>query len=158
MIVNLSKVFELVLFTASKKTYANEVIKLLDPEGKYFSLRLFREHCHMTKEEICMKDLRILKGRDPKNMIIVDNSIYCYGFNLNNGIPILPFYGDFEDTQLRELESFLFQAMKFNDMRSIVSKVFRYDLYKKHIDHENILIKELITESAKLQGEFITLL
>lgn len=93
-----------------------------------------------------------------KNVLIVDNSIYSYGFNLNNGVPIIPFYGDFDDTELEDLEKFLLQAIKFNDVRSIVSKLFKYDVYKKHVENENLLIKELIIGSSKLASEFITLL
>lgn len=154
----MSKIFELVIFTASHKSYAKKVISLLDPKNTYISTKIYRENCFKTKEGISIKDLRILKDRDPKNIIMVDNSIYCYGFNLNNGVPILPFYGDFEDKELVSLESFLHQIIKFNDVRSIISKVFRYDLYKKLKEDEGKLIKELIVESSALENEFITLL
>lgn len=154
----MSKTFEVVIFTASHPSYANKVIDLLDPDGEFISLRLFRSHCYCTKEGIYIKDLRILRGRDPKNLIIVDNSVYCFGFNLNNGIPILPFFDDFEDTELKNLENFLMQVMKFNDVRSIIGKVFRYDVFKKSMDEENELIKELVMESTSIANEFITLL
>lgn len=146
------------IFTASQSSYASKVIDLLDPKREFISVCLFREHCHITKEGICIKDLRILSERDMKNVLIVDNSIYSYGFNLNNGVPIIPFYGDFDDTELEDLEKFLLQAIKFNDVRSIVSKLFKYDVYKKHVENENLLIKELIIGSSKLASEFITLL
>lgn len=154
----MSKIFEVVIFTASHPSYANKVIDLLDPEGTLISQRLFRNHCHCTEEGIYIKDLRVLRGRDPKNMVIVDNSVYCFGFNLNNGIPILPFFDNFDDTELRKLEDFLVQVMKFNDVRSIIGKVFRYDVFKKFMDEENELIKELVIESTSIASEFITLL
>ncbi len=38
-----------------------------------------------------MKDLRYLK-RDLKDVVLVDNAAYSYVLQLDNGIPILPFY------------------------------------------------------------------
>lgn len=44
-----------------------------------------------------VKDLRVL-GRDLSGVVLVDNAAYSYAFQLDNGVPILPFYhgdGDF---------------------------------------------------------------
>jgi CTD small phosphatase-like protein 2 len=38
-----------------------------------------------------VKDLRILKDRDLKDIIVVDNSIISFAFNLDNGVPIKSF-------------------------------------------------------------------
>jgi len=40
-----------------------------------------------------VKDLRIIEDRDAANMIIVDNSIISFAWNLENGIPISSFVG-----------------------------------------------------------------
>ena len=53
---------EIVIFTASIPSYANIVIDLLDPEKKYVSHRLFREHCTFVNG-LYVKDLNRL-GRD----------------------------------------------------------------------------------------------
>ena len=54
-----------------------------------------------------MKDLRIIKNRHLKDIILVDNSAYSYGIQVNNGVPILPFYDDKNDTELKDLVQFL---------------------------------------------------
>lgn len=41
----LSKYFQIVVFTASHSCYANKVIDYLDPDNKYVHRRLFRENC-----------------------------------------------------------------------------------------------------------------
>ena len=41
----LSKTFEIIIFTASHSCYANVVLDYLDPKNKYISHRLFRENC-----------------------------------------------------------------------------------------------------------------
>jgi CTD small phosphatase-like protein 2 len=107
MLENLSKEFELVIFTASHSSYAQAVIDLLDPENKFLSARLSRESCVKTKDGIHVKDLRIFKNRDLEDLLIVDNSLYCFGFQLDRGIPIYPFYQDPLDTELYDLEDFL---------------------------------------------------
>ena len=39
-----------------------------------------------------MKDLRIISDRDLEDIVIVDNSIVSFAFQLSNGIPICAFY------------------------------------------------------------------
>merc|ERR1719235_1905616 len=40
-----AKAFEVVVFTASQKSYADKVINALDPTGKLIEHRLYRNHC-----------------------------------------------------------------------------------------------------------------
>ena len=56
-------------------------------------MRLYRQHCVETNYGL-IKDLRIVKNRDLKDMIIVDNSALSFAFHVKNGIPILPFFDD----------------------------------------------------------------
>ncbi len=45
---NLSKYFEIIVFTASHSCYANVVVDYLDPEKEWVHHRLFREHCFLS--------------------------------------------------------------------------------------------------------------
>jgi len=36
-------------------------------------------------------------------MVLVDNAVYSFGYQLENGIPIIPFYDDKEDEELLHL-------------------------------------------------------
>jgi CTD small phosphatase-like protein 2 len=49
-------------------------------------------------------------------MVLVDNAPYSYIFQLENGIPILPFYKG-QDFQLPKLEKYLLEIAKCKDVR-----------------------------------------
>lgn len=103
----LSKIYEIVIFTASHSCYANAILNLMDPMNKYITYRMFRESCLETEENIFVKDLRIFANRKLKNLVIVDNACYSYAGQMKNGIPIIPYFEGKEDRELLELAAFL---------------------------------------------------
>ncbi len=96
----MNKYFEVIVFTASQSCYADVVMDYLDPNHEYIHHRLFRDNCVQTEEGIYIKDLRIFKGRNLKDIILVDNAAYSFGYQIENGIPIIPYYDNKEDREL----------------------------------------------------------
>jgi len=119
--------FEVVVFTASQKVYADELLNRIDPEGKYIQHRLFRESC-LAVEGNFLKDLNVL-GRDMSKMVLVDNSPHAFGYQVDNGIPIESWFDDPTDTELLKLEKYLQTLHTVSDVRSSVRQTF--ETYRK---------------------------
>ena len=105
------------VFTASHREYADAVINMIDPEGTLINFRLYREHCFQTEEGIFIKDLRVIRNRDLKDMILVDNSVYSFGFQLDNGVPIIPYFNDPNDRELVYLAQYVLSLSASDDVR-----------------------------------------
>ena len=88
----LSRMFEIVVFTAGEQEYADAVLDFIDEERAVIQHRLYRQHCIKREPGFYIKDLRIIKDRDLEDVVLVDNSIISFAFNMDNGIPISPFY------------------------------------------------------------------
>ena len=94
----ISKIFDIGIFTASSKDYADAVINYLDPNNEFIKFRLYRNSC-IKVNNISIKDLRII-GVDLKNIVLIDNNMYSFANQLGNGILINSFYYDKNDYDL----------------------------------------------------------
>lgn len=101
---NLSAYYEIVVFTAATKNYADQIIDALDPEKTLIDFRLYRQHTK-PQDGVYYKDLKPL-GRDLRKTIIVDNIADNFAKQKENGIEIKGWYFEKEDTELRKLQQF----------------------------------------------------
>ena len=123
--------YNLILFTAGTKDYAEPIIKVIEDKEKIFSCKLYRDSTRMLKGET-VKDLSLL-NIDMKKIIIVDNIESNYQLQKDNGILIKSFYGEDEcDTSLYELMNILIQFPfeEENDVRLLIRK------YKEEIKNK----------------------
>lgn len=116
-LAEISKHFEIVVYTASTQAYASLIVKTLDPEGQYISHLLSRGHCLTTKNGFYIKDLRLIENRKLKNVLLLDNYVHSFAFNIENGVPILEWKNEKDDTEMDAMLPFLLQAAQADDVR-----------------------------------------
>ena len=108
----IKKKYTIVIYTASHSSYANAVLNFLDPENKYFYNRLYRSNCI-----------------DVKLILIVDNSVMSFAYDLDNGIPILPYYDAEKDFELLFVAYYFESLYNCDDLRVINKQYMKLDYY-----------------------------
>ena len=107
----MSRYYELVIFTAGLKPYADWILDDLDKQ-RCIRYRLYRNNCKLRRG-VYVKDLSRL-GRDLDRTIIIDNIAENFDLQPNNGIHILSWFNNPADTELLKLEPFLRSIVETN--------------------------------------------
>ncbi|CAM9136507.1 unnamed protein product [Chrysoparadoxa australica] len=143
LLKKLAKDFEVIVFTAAVREYAEAILRIIDPTHAVSHL-LSRESC-IDIGGVMVKDLNCL-NRPLESSVLVDNNLCCMALFLGNGIPVKEWQGDDpNDSELGQLLKFAKQELLHaSDVRSVLAK--RYKL-----EHIMINADRLIWEFC--QGE-----
>lgn len=101
-----NKYFEVAIFTAGLQWFADPILDYLDPKGTLIQHRYYRQHtCQLIDNRggsLIFKDLEIFTGGevDLSNILLIDNNLYSFATNLENGIPVQHYLGDKNDNCL----------------------------------------------------------
>lgn len=80
--------------------------------------------------------MRILNV-DLRDVVIVDNAVYSFAFQLDNGIPIVSWFDNENDKELSNLIGYLSYLSKVDDVRIVNRQNFRMrsfvDEYREQI-------------------------
>lgn len=74
----------------------------------------------MTNNQLYTKDLKVFcdnTNRPLSQVVLIDNAAYSYAWQIENGIPILPYYDNKEDKELIDLELYLKGMVGLDDVR-----------------------------------------
>ncbi|KAL4511843.1 hypothetical protein ABPG72_012688 [Tetrahymena utriculariae] len=119
----LSEYYEIVIFTAAIKDYADFILDVIDTT-KAISHRLYRQHTDRNGR-CYVKDISKL-GRDLSKTLIIDNLPENFCKQPMNGILIQSWYGDSDDRALYDLIPLLIdvtQSKKYRDVRIALQKL-----------------------------------
>ena len=120
---DMSKIFEIIIFTAATKDYADSILDLIDPDKKLINHRLYRQHtsiCDIT----FVKDLTKI-GRSLNRCLIIDNLADNFKLQPYNGIQCGTWMDDMKDTQLNDIDIILTQIIerKPQDLKPIIRRL-----------------------------------
>ena len=99
----------------------------MDPESKLIKFRLYRNNCINFNDTFTVKDLRIFKEVNLKNIVLLDNSMYSFAAQINNGILINTFINDKNDNELYNTLEYLIKYISpAEDVREINDRFFNF--------------------------------
>ena len=127
----MSKIFEMIIFTAGTQIYADQMINIIEEKRKIFDMRLYRQHT-IKIDNFFVKDLSKL-GRDLSKVIIIDNIPQSFKLQKENGIYIKKFNVDNKnDNALNHLIPILKKITSNinNDVRIELEK-FKNEIFSK---------------------------
>jgi mitochondrial import inner membrane translocase subunit TIM50 len=104
LLANLSRYYELVIFTSAPGYLGEPVAAVIDPY-QYATYRLYRDHTKIEDGNF-VKDLSVL-NRDLSTVIMVDINPESYKLQPENGIAIKSWTGDENDKEMFRFETFL---------------------------------------------------
>ncbi|CAG9332455.1 unnamed protein product [Blepharisma stoltei] len=112
------------------------ILDFLDPNNELIHQRFYRENC-IEIGKILIKDIRIF-DRKLKNIVIIDNSVYAFGYQLDNGIPIISWHNNKHDKELFNLIDYLETLSKVDDIRVLNRHVFHlHTFYEDCVEEFN---------------------
>ena len=120
LIKKLYHFFEIDIFTAAIKRYADNIVNKLDPNDIYINYRFYREHCIYEGTKSVKKLVRI--GRELNKIIFVDNIKYNAKYNMDNLYHVSSWKDDVYDEEINKLQDLLIDI--------IINQTFKDDIRK----------------------------
>jgi len=125
----MSLIADIVLFTTAADGYAAEVSRHLDPTGSLFTAIFSRSACRAdstggAREPTYTKDLAAL-GRPLARTVMLDDNFSSFLKHPENGVPMVPFYGDVDDRALPAIIPLLRGLERETDVRLVLKAKYR---------------------------------
>lgn len=126
-----SRAFNLVVFTSSQREYADKIVDKIEEKEKFFKGRFYRDHCIRVNDQFLMKDLTLFR-KPLDRIVLIDNNLFSFSNNLENGILISSFYCNPDDAELANLLGFLEHLAVVPDVREVNEQIFRFRTMKEY--------------------------
>jgi CTD small phosphatase-like protein 2 len=121
----MSQHYTIYVFTAGTQDYAEPIVSYLNQKRKTIHGLLHRKNCMETQNGFFIKDLRIISNRELKDIVMVDNLVHSFGLQITNGVPILEFLDNSQDTEFQGIQKLLIEASTKDDVREYLDEKLR---------------------------------
>ena len=127
----ISKIYEIIVFTSATQTYADPILNSLDIKNQYFDKRLYRQHTVLIND-VYIKDLSKL-GRDLSKVVILDNKPQNYELQKENGIYIKSYYGNNQNDKVLSYLIPILNKIANNPQNDVRKEIKKYheEIYTK---------------------------
>lgn len=138
---SISKISDVYAFTAGTSGYARPILRAIDPNGSVFKKALFRDSCVQGS---WAKDLRAFgtKVFNEKRIVLVDNNIFSFIFQPENGIIIDDFNGRVDDCELKKVENLIHKLALVEDVRVPLKNLFSMRLRLSYESKTKVMSSE----------------
>ena len=110
--------FDVVIFTAGEKIYADSVINAIDPYGR-IKKRLYKSDCSIEEGHVRKRVITVTP--QVTSAMILDNNPECYCMDKSNAISITSWYGDARDKELLNLLPFLYLMRVVENVQTVLN-------------------------------------
>lgn len=131
-IEELSKIYEIVIFSNEDLGIIEEISLALDPSQKYINSKLGKESIRIYKGR-SIKDLNYL-NRNLSNVVVLDFDLDNVQLHPNNTVIVPEFSGDGKDRELLYLLVFL-KEMGKSDIKDIRDEIKKWGNYKPYLKY-----------------------
>ena len=94
-----SLLFEIIIFTKFEPEFSIDILSTICSDADLVDSLLCKENCSLLGDKT-IKELKIIQNRQKKNILILDHELSMWPFDIQNVVPLEPFFGSPQDIQL----------------------------------------------------------
>lgn len=140
MLSSLKDRFNLFIFTQAEDRVAEKLIEIIEKDGPLFTACFYRSEStelSTMRETFFVLDFTVFENINMEESLLVDSSLVHFAFQLGNGIPVLPFYDNTNDTELKILIKFLMSVSEDETLKDFCRKNLELENQYEEINEEN---------------------
>ncbi|KRY26645.1 CTD small phosphatase-like protein 3 [Trichinella spiralis] len=120
MLKKIRKYCTIMIFSSGTEQSVNDVHGLIDPKGEYFEKVFIRNNC--TKVINLYGKYLAKTGADLKRTVLIDDRLHSFMHQPFNGIPIRPWTGHEDGTELLNIKKLIMDLIEEKDVCALLKQ------------------------------------